>query len=319
MSYQNDLHFTMSYDELLNLSYEKETYFTRDEADLSSRGITTARIAGINTLRDAFLQVPTDTVMTGYITVATGNRDAAMALLIADIRELIGIAKNTFGEKSGEYKTFGSTELNRLDASGLIRLATTVAEQTTTYLTAMAPHGASAAMVTALEAKADAMPALIRAINKAEGDRELTTVKRHDAANALYDEISKMCGTAVVYYTDRNPIKAADYVIYDLGGSVQQRNGDVAANSTVTRELKGIAPNSEFSLRVNDGASLVFYFSKTEGGVAGTKSVTVANNPNKFETTTAEALGFNSQTGFVYFCIHNPSTDEVGNYSVKVA
>lgn len=319
MNYERDLHFTMSYDELLNLSYEKETYLTRDAADLISRGITTTRIESIDALRQAFLQVPTDRVMTGYITQATANREAAMALLVSAIRELIGIAKNTFGEKSGVFKTFGSTDLTRLDASGLIRLANTVGQQTNTYLTDMAPHGATAQMITDLEAKAAAMPTLVRAIDKAEGDRKLTTISRHQAANAIYDAVSTMCGTAVVYYSNRNPTKAANYVIYDLESGIQHRNGDVAAKKTVTRDLKGIGANTSFSLKVNEGASLVFYFSKTEGGVAGSKSITVTNNPNNFEPTTAEALGFNHQTGFIYFCIHNPSADEVGNYSVKVA
>jgi hypothetical protein len=319
MSSSNGPNFTMSYDELVNLSYEKQAYLTRDVADLTSRGITVARIAGIATLRTAFFNIPTDGVMVGLINVAITNRDAAVAPLIAIMQEIFGIARNTFGEKSGEYKTFGSTELNRLDPSALVRLCSNIVLRANNYLSQMAPHGLDAAMVTDLETKANAVQPLIVAVDEAEGNRPLATVQRHKAANALFDELKSMCNTAQVYYADRNPTKAANYIIYDTAGTVQQRNGDVATNSTVTRELKGIAANSTFSLKVNEGASLVFYFSKTEGGVAGTKSITVANNPNNFTTTTAEALGYNNLTGFIYFCIHNPSVDEVGNYSVKVA
>jgi hypothetical protein len=318
MSSPRELHFSMSYDELINLSYEKETYFTRDVANLTSRGITAARIAGIDTLRKAFLAVPTDTVMLGQIKIANTDRDTAMVPVIALIREIIGMAKNTFGINSGEYKTFGSTDLSRLDAGGLVRLGTTVGQQAGAYLTQMTPHGLTAATITELETLTNALPPLIREVDKTTGNQLLTTVDRHNKANALYDEISAMCSTAVVYYTDRNPVKAADYVIYDTSGSMQQRNGDVAANSIVTRDLKGVAANSQFSLRVNEGSSLVFFFSKTEAGVAGSKSITVANNPNNFETHTAADLGYDSSTGFIYFCIQNPSVDEVGNYSVKV-
>lgn len=318
MSYSNDLNFTMSYDELVNLSYEKQAYLTRDVADLTSRGITVDRIAGIATLRTAFFNIPTDGVMVGLINVAITNRDAAVAPLIVIMQEIFGIARNTFGQNSGEYKTFGSTELNRLDPSGLVRLCSNIALRAKNYLSQMTPHGLSATMITDLETKANAVQPLIVAVDEAEGNRPLTTVQRHNAANALFDEINAMCGSAQVYYADRNPTKAANYIVYDTAGTVQQRNGDVAKNSTVTRELKGISTTSEFSLKVNEGASLVFYFSKTEGGTAGTKSITVANNPNNFETHTAEALGYNSQTGFIFFCIHNPSIDEVGNYSVKV-
>jgi hypothetical protein len=41
MSQNNDgLNFTMSYNEVLNLSFEKEVLLTRDQTDLASRGIT---------------------------------------------------------------------------------------------------------------------------------------------------------------------------------------------------------------------------------------------------------------------------------------
>lgn len=318
MSNNNDLHFNMSYGELVNLSYEKQAYLTRDVADLGSRGITIARIAGIDTLRDAFFNIPTDDVMVGLINVAVTNRDAAVVPFRKNIQEILGIARNTFGEKSGEYKTFSASDLGRLDPSGLVRLSSTIALRANNYLAQMAPHGLTASMITELETQADNLPPLIKAVDNAEGDRPLTTVQRHNAANALYDDINDMCSSAQVYYADRNPTKAANYIIYDIAGTIQQRNGDVAKSSTVSRELKGINASSKFSLRVNEGQSLKFYFSKTEGGTAGTKSLTVANNPNNFETTTAEALGYNNLTGFIYFCIHNPSVDETGNYSVKV-
>jgi hypothetical protein len=318
MSNENDPHFTMTYDELINLSYEKEAYLTKDMAELSSRGITIARIAGINTLRDAFFNIPTDDVMVGLIKVAVINRDAAVAPFLTNIKEILGIARNTFGEKSGEYRTFGASDLSRLDPSGLVRLSNSIALRANNYLTQMTPHGLIAAMITELETKANALPPLIKAVDNAEVDRPLTTVQRHQAANALYDNIKAMCNTAQVYYADRNPTKAANYLIYEVWGSVQHRNGDVATASSISRNLKGINGSSKFSLRVNEGISLVFYFSRTEGGKVGSRSLTVANNPNNFTTTTAEALGYDTANGYIYFCISNPSLDETGNYSVKV-
>lgn len=318
MSENRDLNFNFSYDELINLSYEKQAYFTRDMTDLSSRGITVARITGIDTLRDAFFTIPTDDVMVGLINVAVTNRDAAVVPFLKNIKEILGIARNTFGEKSGEYKTFSASDLSRLDPSGLVRLSSTIALRANNYLTQMTPHGLTASMITELETQATDLPPLIKAVDNAEGDRPLTTVQRHKAANALYDEIKTMCNTAQVYYADRNPTKAANYLIYDVSGTVQQRNGDVAKASSISRDLKGINASSKFSLKVNEGVSLVFYFSKTEGGTAGSKSLTVANNPNNFTTTTAEALGYDTANGYIHFCINNPSIDETGNYSVRV-
>lgn len=318
MPNKNELHFTMSYNKLVSLSYQKEAYLRRDETELLARGITPSRIDAIDTLRRIFIAIPTDTTMQALITIATNNRDAKAALLIAAIREVIGIAKNTFGKKSGEVKAFGSTNLLALDTVDLCQLSTLVAERATQYFADMQKHGLNQAMIDTLATLKNETEPLVSLFDAAVGNQQLTTVQRRTAANALFDEISSMCNTAQVYYADRNPAKASDYVIYKTAGKVQQRNGSVKANSTISRKLKGINANSSFNLRVNEGSTLQFYFSKTNGGPASTKSITLASNPTSFETYTAEDLGYNAQTGFICFCIHNHHADATGKYSIKV-
>ena len=150
----------------------------------------------------------------------------------------------------------------------------------------------------------------IDAVNTAITNQLSTTEIRHITANALFDEMQDMCNTAQVYFNDRNALKASLYIIYDTEGNTQQRNGIVAANEVANRNLDAIAPDSKFKLQVRNGNELDFYFSQTEGGIAGTKMVKVAVNANKYIEASAADLGFNSSTGFIHFCIKNSGSAE---------
>ena len=311
MSQNNDgLNFKMSYNEVLNLSFEKEVLLTRDQTDLVSRGITTARITAFEGLRNAFMAVPTDDTMKAKISIAINARDVVANQMRIAIREVLGIAKNTFGEASAEYKTFNGKEISRIDAAGLSFLSVTIVTQGTNYSAQMTPKGLTTAMLTTITALKATLDAKIKEVDIANSAQLTTTQNRHNAANALFDEMTAMCNAARVYYADRNALKAEEYTIYDTVGTQQQRNGIVEANSTVYRSLDGLTPDAVFKIKVIDGADLVFYFSQTEGGDAGAKAVTVSVDPNNYTETTATALGYNSSNGFIKFNIKNNSNVE---------
>ena len=306
---ENGLHFTMSYNEELNLSYEKEVLLTRDQADLASRGITVARIIAFAGLRNTFMNVPQDETMVALISVATNSRDAVVSDMRIAIREVVGIAKNTFGDGSAEYKTFKSGDLSRTDAADLSFLSVTIVARGNAYLAQMATKGLTAAMLTNITTLKGTLDTKIKDVETAQANQLTTTQTRHTAANSLFDEMSAMCDAAQVYYADRNPLKASEYVIYDTVGTQQQRNGVLAANTIVSRSLTGVTPDSNFKLQVKSGNDLAFYFSQTDGGESSAE-VTVGVNPNNYKETTATKMGYNESTGYIVFCIKNGSTTE---------
>ena len=308
----NEVHFSFSYNELVNLSFEKEAQFTRDQTDLNARGITTGRITGLQGLRNTFLNVPQDGTMVANITIAKNSRDEAAEPLRIGIREVQGIAANTFGAGSAEHKTFLPQALSELDAGGLLLLAPVIVLQGNTFLTQMGAKGLTAAMLATIATQANTLKPLCTAFNTAEGVQLLTTKNRHLAANALYDEMSEMCETAVVYYQDRNPLKASLYIIYDGSNTSQQRNGSVLGETTIGREFRTIAADSKFKMKAFNGNDLLMYFSNTVAGNAGTKSITVINNATDYKQATAAELGYNEATGFTNFCVKNIGAIETG-------
>lgn len=309
---QNDreLNFSFSYNELINLSFEKEALLTRDLADLTARGITAARLTAFGTLRSNFVAVPTDVTLVANISIAKNQRDALADPLRISIREVQGIAANTFGSGSAEHKSFIPQALSDLDAGALYLLSSTIVAQGTNYLAQMTPKGLTAAMLTSITTQANNLKPKITAFELAQWAQLLGTQNRHNTANALYDEMAAMCETAIVYYQDRNPLKASEYIIYQTTGTQQQRNGIVAATNTVYRSFDGLTADAAFKLKVIDGNDLVFYFSQTEGSDAGTKTVTVSVDPNNFTETTAADLGYDSSTGFIKFNIKNSGSVE---------
>ena len=314
---ERDTHFGMSYPELVNLSYEKETLLRRDQSILNSRGITIVRIDAFKALRNTFMNVPTDLTMKALITVAIEGKDEVANETVMAIREILGIAKNKYGENSGAYKAFNSTDLTRLNAGELCILSLTIVKQANDHLTDLQPFGLTAAMITNLGTLKTSLEGKINDVNTAESNQVSTTELRHSAANNLFDEMRSMCDTARVYFADRDPLKAEEYVIYDTAGSEQQRNGVVAVGEVVYRSFEGLETNTIFKLQVKDGNDLVFYFSQTEGGTAGTKTVVVGVDPNNYTEATADDLGFDRTTGYIKFNIRNNGSVE-STYRVVV-
>lgn len=313
----NKLNFSFSYNELVSLCFEKDAFLNRDLADLTARGVTAVRLAAFGSQRDSFVAIPSDETMLAKITIAKDARDAAAQPLRIAIREVQGMAANTFGSGSAQHKTFVPQTLSDLDAEGLYMLAPTIVSQGTAFMAQMSVKGLTAAMLTNITTLANNLKPKIKELNDAQGNQLLTTQSRHSAANDLYKEMGSLCETAIVYYQDRNPLKASEYVIYDEGGNSQQRNGSVLPEATISRVFSDVTVDSSFKLKAFEGNDLIAYFSNTESGNAGTKQVTIVNNAADYKIATAADLGYNPTAGYTFFCISNRGALETGYRVVK--
>jgi phage/plasmid-associated DNA primase len=167
-------------------------------------------------------------------------------------------------------------------------------------------------MLTNITTAANSLKPKLTTFSEAEGAQLITTKNRHLAANALYDEMNDMCETAIIYYQDRDKLKASMYIIYDSSSTSQQRNGSITEGQTVSREFDTITADSNFKMRAFEGNDLQMYFSNTEAGNPGTASIIVISNGVDYKTATAAQLGYNGAAGYVYFCIRNSGAMETG-------
>ena len=312
-------HFTLSYRQLLKQSFEKEVLFERDASILNARGITIARIAAFVALRDVFTAMPQNETARANITIDIDQRNLLITELKTAIKEVLGIAKITFGAKAVEYKTFGPTSISLLRENHLYELAMQVVARGNFYFAQMQPKGLTAAMLANITTLQNNLPYAIDTSFQTKVKRIITTQERIVAANNVFNEMKEMCNTAIVYFENRDKLKASEYLIYKVAGKQQQRNGKVKSSSIICPKLKGIAANSKFKLMAASGSTLAFYFSKTNGGDAGAKKAVVPVNADVFVEITAANLGYDKEKGFDFFCIKNVGEGgEEGVYKVRV-
>lgn len=309
---ERNLHFGFSYNELINLSFEKEAFLTRDQLELLARGITTERLSNFAILRTNFIAIPTNETMVANISLAKQLRDQLTEPLRISIREIQGIAANTFGIGSAQHKAFTPQTLSNLDAGALYHLAATIVAQGNLYLTQMQAKGLTPAMLASISTQANALKPKITDFELVESSQLSTTQNRYAAANALYNDMFDMCQTAITYYQDRNALKAEEYVIYDAANSGQQRNGSILPNAIINRSFDGVNANSLFKLKAFEGNDLVAYFSNEKDGKPSDKKISIISNAKEFISVTAADLGYNDAKGFIFFCIKNEGAKETG-------
>ena len=301
------LHFTGSFSYMSNKSIEKEAFLRRDQADLASRGITVASIDALAADRVAFLAIPTNSSEVHTATVGFDDRNAKADEIVVAIREVIGIAKTTFGVKSPIYKGFDIKSLSTLTPNELYNHSGNVVLRGTQNMTAMALKGLTAGMLTNITTLSGELLVLIAATPILESGAKIITGNRRTAANVLYDNMKAKCEIAKNYYFDRDKTKYNDYVVYDIAPKAIDRSGNVAALGYKSPRTAGITGAKVFRLRVTSGDSLEFFFSMRKGGTAPVGVLTITPNPNIFVTKTAAQLGYDALAGIIFLNVRNPN------------
>lgn len=309
----------MSYNALINHCIEKRAFLDADLSVLNDRGITIARLLAFDNLLQNLVNTPKNETSRSNITIDKNLRNQYMQQLRAAYKELWGIAKTTFGEKTAEYRIFNATSVSQLNAKKLYDLSFAVLPAAEKYFTQLQVYGFTVAMYNNIKNLTDAMAAASNNTYQTKVARLSTTQQRQDAANNLYIELKKMCDIAYTYFENRNKLRAGMYLIYNTKGKYQQRNSTIAAQTTTTINFKQLSANHKFKLMVTAGSSLEFYFSKTAGGEPFGKTLVVPVNDTQVLECIATRLGYNSNKGAIHFCIKNTGENSVDSrFSVKV-
>ena len=309
--------FSLSFADLVTTAINKSAYFTRDLTDLTPRGITEARITALDAKRTAFVNAPSiiserETTVTGF-----ADRDTQATVLRVAIREIRGIAQNTFGSKSPKYKGFDIMGLSTLSPMDLYIQSGNVVVKGNASIALMGPKGLTVAMLANVTTQANSLLALISATPILTTNSEQATANRHTLANDLFTELTDMCQTAHTYYESRDELKAANYIIYDVASKVVDRDGIVPGKKQTTRKTADVDADTIIRIKVKTGTSLQCYYGMTGNSLPGPLVTTVDYNPVIFTQTTAAKLGFDDAGGIRVFIIRNPNEDE-SEFLIKI-
>ena len=310
--------FTMSYDDLISTSIEKEAYLTRDVGDLASRGITLPVIAALTAKRVAFAAMPDNAAGIENNTLGYEARDKQVAILFTAVNLVGGIALDTFGEKSAQYKGFQVKGLGKFDCEKLYTVAANVVVKGGRYSVAMGFKGLETAMLTNITTQAAILLPLISAMPALVGDGETATVLRREAANDFFLTMKGLCGTGKAFYKAAgNSTKEKEYAIYDKARTVVDREGTVKAKKMTVRKTAGIVATTRMRIKVKTGTDVMVYFGMLKTSPPTTSAATVLFNPNIFLDTTAHALGYDLAGGIINLIIYNPNDDD-SDFLVKI-
>ena len=311
-------HFTFSYKELISKSITKEAYLRRDLVALTPRGITLAKINDMVALRVALQGMPTEETNNTAVTLVFADRDEAIGLLTEAVREVILIAKSTFGDKATEYKAFWIKALSKLSPSELYTQAPNIVISGNKYLVEMEDYGLTGAMLTNITTLTTNLVGLTSNTAVVEGDSITVTGDRRSTADGLYDSMNWMCQTANGFFKRINKLKAANYTMYGNVGKPIVRKGKVKAGKTSSPKTKGIKATTKFNIKTTSGNELQYYFALTKRSLPPESAITVLCNKNLFTTTTAAKLGYNKAGGMTILNILNTKDHNDATYLVRI-
>ncbi len=303
--------FTMSYEDLISTSIDKEAYLIRDVVQLTPRGITLVVIAALTAKRVAFAAMPDSVAGIENNTLGYEARDKQVAILFTAVNLVAGIALDTFGEKSAQYKGFQVKGLGKFDCDKLYNVAANVVVKGNRYSVAMEAKGMTTAMLTNITTQAATLLPLISAMPELVGDGETATVLRREAANDFFLTLKGHCSTGkACFKAAGDSVKQKNYTIYDKARTVKDRKGTMKARKRSVKKSAGVIATTVIKIKVKTGTSVMVYFGMTKTSPPTPSAATILFNPNTFLNTTAEALGYDLAGGIIKLIMYNPNADD---------
>ncbi len=190
-------------------------FANRDGAEFAARGYSATRLAAIAQQANDFGAVTSDEEMLALQMLRTEAKDKKRDTLEEQLRTIFAMANNFFGSKSIQLRRFGDAGLSKQTDNDLVRTARICIKTATEHLTDLASEGLTAAILAAATAQTKALDEALDQQQLAISDREIAKETRIEAANALYNEISKIANTGKSIFRTTNEAKYNDYVIYD--------------------------------------------------------------------------------------------------------
>lgn len=187
---------------------------TRDMADLSYRNITALTLTNFKAEIDAFRLTDTDIEWQAILSVKVGKKDQSRAELHIKIGDIRNMAENVYGKGKGLYKTFGFTDLDRLDDANYSRAAYRVHRMATKLAGDLGIEGLTPAILADLFGAIEQFDEKIDEVDEMIEERDVATQTRVVAANALYRSAKKLAGVGKTHFLSRDEAKYNDYVLF---------------------------------------------------------------------------------------------------------
>ncbi len=187
---------------------------TRDIADLTPFGVTTAKISELKKLRDDYEVFPSDDYLVGTMMIATDEKNAKIEEIQEAIRQLAARVEAKWGVGSGQYKRLGIEGMTRFTDRTLLSAARGVNLAMTSYLSDLTGYGLTQLILDDFNDLCDSFETAIAAQKDAIMRRDIKTKERTEMGNQLHSLVSTYCNFGKILYERTDSARYNDYIIY---------------------------------------------------------------------------------------------------------
>ena len=185
----------------------------RDAAKLPRFGVTPERVKKFKEDTDLFGKMDPDTVLVQEGAVDTEEKNAGQEALVTSIQQVMACVGLKDDPRTAAYKRFGASDVSHATEAALHLAGAVVVKQGRKYLADYTGVGLTADMLDAVETNNAKFVEELTTGKEAENERQAATDDRIEAANALYEELTKLCAAGNTAWRFEDATKAGEYVV----------------------------------------------------------------------------------------------------------
>jgi len=185
----------------------------RDATKLPRFGVTVERVKKFKDNTNLFGLMDPDMVLVQEGAVETEEKNAEQEALVTSIQQVMACVGLKDGPRTAAYKRFGATDVANATEAALHLAGAVVVKQGRKYLKDYTGVGLTAEMLDAVETNNATFVEELTNGKEAENDRQEATDTRVEAANALYEELTKLCAAGNTAWRFEDETKAKEYVV----------------------------------------------------------------------------------------------------------
>lgn len=185
----------------------------RDGTKLLRFGVTAERVKKFKADTAAFGLMDPDTVLVQEGAVETEEKNAEREALVTSIQQVMACIELKDDPRTAAYKRFGVVNVANASEAKLHLAGAVVVKQGRKYLADYTGVGLTAEMLDVVETNNANFVDELTTGKEAENDRQAATDARITAANALYEELVKLCAAGNTAWRFEDATKAAEYVV----------------------------------------------------------------------------------------------------------
>ena len=187
----------------------------RDVEQFKQYGYSVDKITGFAHQCEKFKNMTDDDEMVGDQMIVTEKKYDAAEKLKHAIRSIMTRVEIKYGNRSGRYRKFGTAKMGDMTDAQLHFCGRRVARVSRNQADFLADVGVNETQIQRVLDAASAFEIAINVQQDKIADRDISVEIRTEQGNKLYEEMIKLCNIGKDVWVDKDPVKYAQYCIYD--------------------------------------------------------------------------------------------------------